>query len=92
MFGIRIRTGRLALALCLLGGMIGLGARAVTAGPQQPAPRVTHVVQPGETLWQIARRLEPAADPRSGVQRIIDENRLGSAPIFPGQRLILPRS
>lgn len=73
-----------------MGALIGLGARAVPAGQQRRVPRIVHVVRPGDTLWEIAKRLAPGDDPRRLVQAIIDENRLGPAPIWPGQRLYLP--
>lgn len=49
------------------------------------------VVQPGQTLWSIARRAEPAADPRGIVQQIIEVNALGSPTIQAGQLLWVPK-
>ena len=49
------------------------------------------VVQPGQTLWSIARRAEPAADPRGVVQQIIEANAMGSPTIQAGQLLWVPR-
>jgi hypothetical protein len=49
------------------------------------------VVQPGQTLWSIARRAEPAADPRGVVQQIIEVNAMGSPTIQAGQLLWVPR-
>lgn len=49
------------------------------------AGTTTHVVQPGEWIWQIARVY--GVDP----QEIIDINNLTSpATIYPGQELIIP--
>jgi hypothetical protein len=48
------------------------------------------VVQPGQTLWQIARALDPGADPRDTVQRIVDANALRGAEIEAGRTLVLP--
>ena len=53
-------------------------------------PRPTTVVQPGDTLWSIARRIAPGADPRGTVERLGDLNDLGGRPIQAGQRLTLP--
>lgn len=62
---------------------------APDAGP--PPTRPTVVVQPGETLWQIAQRAAPGADPRETVWRIAELNDLGRSPtIRPGQQLVLP--
>lgn len=49
------------------------------------------VVQPGQTLWSIAVRAEPAADPRLVVQQIMDINSLSGAGIQAGQVLWVPR-
>jgi hypothetical protein len=50
------------------------------------------VVQPGQTLWTIAMRADPRADPRLIVQRIIAANALRDGSIQAGQRLLVPRS
>ncbi len=60
-------------------------ARDTAAGPH---PRY-HRVQPGETLWSIAVATYPG-DPREGVWKLERRNRLTSATIVPGQRLVLP--
>ena len=49
------------------------------------------VVQPGQTLWSIASRAEPSADPRIVVQQIIEVNALGSPVIQPGELLWVPK-
>lgn len=60
----------------------GIGAGAATGS--------TVVVQPGDTLWAIASRLAPKADPRVVVQQIIDRNGLAGASVQAGQVLVLP--
>ena len=45
------------------------------------------VVQPGDTLWSIARTQVPSEDPRDIVGSLRDLNQLESADIFPGQVL-----
>ena len=47
-----------------------------------------HIVQPGETLWEIALTLAPDADPRATVDALVERN--GDAPLEVGQRLVLP--
>ncbi len=49
------------------------------------------VVQPGQTLWTIASKADPYADPRAVIQEIIDENQLAGTSIHPGQVLLVPR-
>lgn len=48
------------------------------------------VVQPGETLWQIAARELPNADTRDGVARIRTLNALEGGSIRAGQSLAIP--
>ena len=45
------------------------------------------VVQPGDTLWSIAKAQVPSEDPRDVVGVMRDLNQLDSADIFPGQVL-----
>jgi hypothetical protein len=44
----------------------------------------------GQTLWQIARSVAPADDPRDTVDRIRDLNGLGTETVQAGQRLVVP--
>ena len=93
--GVRLtRRGRLALLLVLATLLLvafSLGRTSADAGSSRLGPAPTTVVQPGETLWGIARRVAPGADPRATVARLTDLNDLGSRPIVAGQRLVLPR-
>lgn len=50
----------------------------------------TVVLRPGDTLWEIAERREPDADPRVTVYRIKELNGLSKASVAAGQRLVLP--
>jgi len=60
------------------GGSAGAGAGAV------------YVVQPGDTFWAIARRLDPGGDPRPLVARLVAAH--GGAALQAGERLSLPAS
>jgi LysM repeat protein len=78
--------------------LIGLAAAGGTpaAGPAAPAGTAGHsmtrvVVQPGQTLWTIAIRADPHADPRQVVQRIIAANELHSGGVQAGQQLLVPQ-
>ena len=82
----------LVAALAWLAGT----ARADAAGSGAPSSSVYHslrsvVVAPGQSLWSIAARYEPAADPRGVIQQIVDLNALSGTSVQPGQRLWLPR-
>jgi hypothetical protein len=71
-----------------LAGTGGTGGSGSSGGPVAPAERVT--VRPGETLWQIAERAAPGADPRETVQRILDLNGLQTSQVQAGTALRLP--
>ena len=58
-------------------------------GPDRPAPRVTYVVQPGDTLWSIARRVAPGQDPRPVVDGLIEANDVRDG-LQAGQELSIP--
>jgi hypothetical protein len=49
-----------------------------------------YVVRPGDTLWTIASKIAPGADPRPVVDDLAD--RAGGAVLQPGQRIELPRA
>lgn len=83
---------RLPVAFLLVAALLGVGAKTVTARQQRPAPPAwTHVVEQGETLWELARQAAPREDPRGVVERLVEANHLRGAAIRPGQRLVLPR-
>jgi hypothetical protein len=44
----------------------------------------------GQSLWEVAGDIAPAADPRDVVAEILSFNGMSSAELFPGQRLALP--
>lgn len=86
------RRGRVVVVLAAVLALLGLGAggRAAFAGGHgSAAPTV--VVAPGDTLWDIAVRAEPRADPRRVVARIVEINGLPDVIVEPGERLELPR-
>ncbi len=68
-----------------------VGGRALTPsdGPPPAASGVPTVrVHPGDTLWTIARDLQPDGDVRPVVDELVALN--GGAALQPGQVLVLP--
>jgi LysM repeat protein len=84
------------LSLLLLPALVMVAAGSSTtvtpASTPAPAPAVApvssvYVVQRGDTLWSIAHQVEPHADRRDVVDRLVELN--GSGALQPGQRLRL---
>ena len=48
------------------------------------------VVQSGESLWAVAKRVAPGHDPRAVVDQIAELNDLSSSSLQPGQLLLVP--
>jgi nucleoid-associated protein YgaU len=88
------RRGRATAAAAALAvsAAVGLGAlrgqdRPAAAGPAA-RPGTVHVVQPGDTLWSVARRLAPDGDVRAVVDRLAAAH--GGTALAPGDRIPLP--
>jgi Tfp pilus assembly protein FimV len=79
----------LAIALVVAVFLLVAPGLARGDGPDQPAPRVTYVVEPGDTLWSIARRVAPGRDPRPVVDGLIEANDLHGG-LQAGQELSIP--
>jgi len=81
----------LASLLSALVFVLAMGpANGRSAAPARAGSAPTVTVQPGDTLWAIASRVAPKADPRVTVQQIIDRNGLAGASVQAGQVLVLP--
>lgn len=80
-----IVTAIVLLASAVLAGSAGGGTPTTAAGTSSGA---VHVVQPGDTLWSVARDLDRGGDVRLTVDRLAELN--GSSPLVVGQRLVLP--
>jgi LysM repeat protein len=78
------------LATVLLAALLLVVAR-LSAGPASTTPALpagsTVIVEPGDTLWSIAQRAEPNADPRLVVEQLRKANHLNSVDLSPGQTL-----
>lgn len=93
------RRGRIVLAgfLVLAAALMALAAAGGAAATGTGAPvSVYHrnlsqvVVRSGDSLWSIAARAQPDADPRLVIQQITDLNALPGPEISAGQRLWVP--
>lgn len=98
----RRRAAVAFVAVVLLGARAALGVPGgVPLTPSGRAPaasgvpadaisvaEASYVVRPGDTLWHIARALQPEGDVRPLVQRLAAAR--GGAPLLAGERLVLP--
>ena len=95
----RLRAAVAIVAVAAVGILLGAGSLAGAEQPPEP-PRPapvqassspaagSHVVQPGDTLWSLARRLQPEGDVRPLVARLRASSGGGGA-LAPGQRIQL---
>jgi len=100
MVAARIRRRRLVLGAAAAGMLVALalpwggagGHTLATPGPVLAGATVSHhapyIVQPGDTMWSIAERLEPGADPRVIVAQL--QAQVGSDTLQAGEQLRLP--
>lgn len=66
----------------------GAGSSPTTRIQVQTVARSTHVVAPGDTLWSIARRLQPEGDVRPLVDALAASR--NGRPLQVGERIRLP--
>jgi hypothetical protein len=92
------RRGRFVVVLLLLAVALvafTLGrtttSEAASAGSASAPTYQTVVVEPGQTLWQLAAQIAPHTDPRVTVQRLVDLNDLAGPDVVAGQQLAVPR-
>jgi len=76
---------RLAVLSLLIALVVGLAARPSGSA----SPPASYVVKPTDTLWSIAAK-HYAGDPREGIWKLQQRNRLHGTTLLPGQRLVLP--
>lgn len=84
------RRGRAVIVAGLFALLVVLGsiaghATTAAAGVRTPVQHVT--VRSGETLWQLASRIDPTGDPRVVVAQLEAVNHLSSDEVAAGQRL-----
>jgi hypothetical protein len=81
-------TGIRAVLRPLTGSVDGRPLSTVDGSAPVPAGTETILVQPGETLWDVARDLQPSGDVRPLVDELAALN--GGATLEAGQNLLLP--
>jgi hypothetical protein len=88
----RVIAASLGLGIVLTAAHAGLALGGSTTTPgRSPHPQVVNlVVQPGDTLWSIARRVAPSSDPRTVVDKYAAA--LGTSDLQVGERISLPVS
>jgi LysM repeat protein len=92
---VRLTSRGRAVVIGLLLNLLVVGlAAAFLAGGSAPADRpaatATVVVQAGDTLWGIAKRVDPTGDPQRTVAELRELNGLQASTIEVGQQLVLP--
>jgi nucleoid-associated protein YgaU len=80
----RLVAGAVGLAVLVMAGKAGAALGGSPLAVPERGPAVTrHVVQPGDTLWSIAERLEPGRDPRPVVDTLTAAR--GNGALVPGE-------
>jgi len=86
----RVAAVGLALAMVVLAGNAGVALGGPPLGaPGRRPPLTTSVVRRGDSLWTVATRLAPGADPRPIVDAL--EQARHGAPLLPGEIIVWPR-
>jgi hypothetical protein len=77
------------LAAAVVVGGLGLLADGVRTARVPSATGMVRV-HAGESIWQVARRAAPSADPGAVAARIVELNDLASPSVRDGQVLVSP--
>jgi hypothetical protein len=88
------RRGRIVVVMLLMlilivaGFTLGRGS-SQAVGNHRPVQH-TVTVEAGESLWSVAARIAPHADPRLVIADICSLNHLAGPTVVPGEQLIVP--
>ncbi len=84
-----VQLSVLLATVCTVFLLIGGAADAETP----PGPAIEYVVQPGDTLWEIAAdRTAVGEDVRPLIQAIMDRSGISNSSLVPGQVLQIPKT
>jgi len=88
------RRGRLVLVLFVMLLLViagfTLGRGSSQAAGHHRTVQHTVTVEAGETLWTVAARIAPHADPRLVIADIQSLNHLATPSVVPGEQLVIP--
>ena len=88
------RRGRIVLTFVMMVGLVvagfTLGRGSSQAASHSHLARHTVTVRAGDTLWSLAARVAPQADPRDVVAEIQSLNHLSTSVVEPGEQLAVP--
>ena len=76
------------IAISILAGTTA--ALASTENSDVPVAFTTVVAMPGDSLWSVATRVAPEADPRDVIAEIQRLNQFQSSDLIVGQELAIP--
>ncbi|MET0423274.1 MAG: LysM peptidoglycan-binding domain-containing protein [Actinoplanes sp.] len=88
--GRAVVLGLLVVVASLCSAVLFTTASRAEGEPAGPPP--THVVQPGDTLWDIAAQQMPRQDGQRAVDELRRLNDMPDYAVAPGEILILPRA
>jgi LysM repeat protein len=77
------------LFVAFLAGRSGVSSASTDTGRSSYTQTT---VQPGETVWSVAKRVAPKHDPRALVDQIRALNHLDSGTLQVGQQLLIPHT
>lgn len=89
--GRALLLGLVAVPLSAALLVLALNGGGATATLEAGAPAQVVMVEPGQSLWSIAERIAPRADPRDVILELVAFNRLESADVWAGQQISIPQ-
>jgi hypothetical protein len=82
----RVVMAALALGTVVLAGQAGVALGGSPLAPsERRSPLVTYVVQPGDTMWDVAGRVAPSSDRRPTVDALLAARH--HTPLIPGETI-----